>query len=321
LKSRISNLISRLKIRRPENLKIVALSISTAAIFWLFTALSKDYDTTVGYPVTWQFDAEEYIVIDELPGKIRMNVSGLGWSLLRASFGFKVKPVTIVLNNPTSSKKIAGVSLTNKVNDQLEELKLNHIVDDTLAINIDKRGVRSFGVYIDSANISLEENYRIISSINSSVDLMELEGPISMINSIASDRFLLHIKENQLSNDFDEEINFTIERPELFLFRPKSAHISFSVAEFVEAERQVVLTQINIPNKTKAHINDTLCTVKFLVRKDREAEVVADSFKIIANYLLLNKQDSSLLLSVEKSPLEAINVRLALPQIRLNYDE
>ncbi len=133
------------------------MSIGTAAIFWFFNALNKDYDTTLGYPVDWQFDSEEYIIIDELPERIRINVNGLGWNLLRASLGFKVKPVSIILSNPAANKKIAGISLTNRVDDELEDLQLNYILDDTLAINIDKRGSRSFGVYIDSANISLAE--------------------------------------------------------------------------------------------------------------------------------------------------------------------
>ena len=178
------------------------MSIGTAAIFWFFNALNKDYDTTLGYPVNWQFDSEEYIVIDELPARIRINVNGLGWNLLRASMGFKVKPVTIILSNPAANKKIAGVSLTNRVDDELEDIQLNYILDDTLIINIDKRGTRSFGVYIDSANISLAENYRIVSPISYDIDLLELEGPITLINSNPGDSFLINIKKKELKNNF-----------------------------------------------------------------------------------------------------------------------
>ena len=225
------------------------MSIGTAAIFWFFNALNKDYDTTLGYPVDWQFDSEEYIIIDELPERIRINVNGLGWNLLRASLGFKVKPVSIILSNPAANKKIAGISLTNRVDDELEDLQLNYILDDTLAINIDKRGTRSFGVYIDSANISLAENFRIVSPISYDIDLLELEGPISLINSNPSDSFIVSLENQELSRNFDEQIDFEIDRPELFLFRPKSTHITFSVAEFVHAERQVIINQIDFPEE------------------------------------------------------------------------
>jgi hypothetical protein len=297
------------------------LSIGTAAIFWFFNALNKDYDTTIGYPVDWQFDAEEYIVIDELPERIRINVNGMGWNLLRASLGFKVKPVTILLNNPAANKKIAGVSLTNRVDNELEELQLNYILDDTLAINIDNRGTRSFGVYIDSANISLAENFRIVSPISYDIDLLELDGPISLINTNQSDSFLISIKNQRLNRDFDEQIDFEIDRPELFLFRPKSTHVTFSVAEFVQAERQVIINQIDFPEGGIIMLMDTVCTVQFIVRKDLEPTVVADSFMVAANFAEINKLDSTLILRIQKIPPDVLDVLITLPQVPLSYEE
>ena len=297
------------------------MSIGTAAIFWFFNALNKDYDTTIGYPVNWQFDSESYIIIDELPERIRINVNGLGWSLLRASLGFKVKPVTIILANPAANKKIAGVSLTNRVDDELEDLQLNYILDDTLAINVDNRVTRSFGVYIDSANISLAENYRIVSPITYDIDLLELEGPVSLINSNPSDSFLISIDEQQLTSNFDEQIDFVIDRQELFLFRPKSTHVTFSVAEFVHAERQIVINQMDFPEGGNIFLKDTVCTVQFLVRKDLEPTVVADSFKIAAKFTDINRLDSTLILRIQQIPPEVLDVLIALPHVQLSYEE
>jgi len=297
----------------------VVLSIVVAAIFWLFIALSKQYDTTIAYPVNWQFDNELYIVVDELPEKININVQGLGWNLIRASSGLNIIPIPIILNNPIASKKLAGVSLTNRVDNELEDLKLNYVLDDTLYLNIDQRGARSFAIYVDSANISLDENYRIISSITSEVELMELEGPLTMLNNIKSDSFFITIKEQQISNDFSEQIEFEIERPELFLFRPRSTHVSFTVAEFIESERQLLLEQVNFPINNKIFIIDTLCTVQFLVRKDLEPMVSADSFKIVADFKNANLTDSTLMLYINSFPDDIIDVRLAHPQLRLQY--
>lgn len=321
MNSILSNLKAKLKFKRPNNLRVVVFSIAIAAIFWLFQALGGEYDTTLGYPVTWQFDTEEYIVVDKLPEKININVGGMGWNLLRASLGFKVTPVSIVLSNPASSKKIAGITLTNRVDDQLEEIKLNYILDDTLVLNIDKRGTRSFAVYIDSAGISLAENYRIVSPVVSDADLLEIEGPLSMIASIGSDSFNLDVGEQRIKGDFDELIDFNIDRPELFLFRPQSARVSFSVAEFVESDRVVNISQINFPEDDNAILADTTCTVRFVIRKDLEATVVADSFLVVADYQMINKLDSTLVLSIKNSYPETVDVRIDQPQVRIRYNE
>jgi hypothetical protein len=320
LNSLLSKLKSRLNFRRPNNLKVVVLSLGTAAIFWFFNALNKEYDTTVGYPVNWQFDVESYIVVEELPEKIRINVKGLGWNLLRASLGLQVKPVTIILNNPAANKKVAGVSLTNRVDNELEDLQLNYILDDTLSINIDKRGKRTFGVYIDSTGISLAENHRVVSPISYDVDTLELEGPISLLNKHPSDSFFIEINEKQLSNNFDEQIDFEIERQELFLFNPRSVHLTFSIAEFVRAARQVSIEQIEFPEDGTTFLKDTMCTVQFMVRKDIEATIVADSFKVVANFTEINKLDSSLTLKIQQLPADITDVALVLPQVQLSYE-
>ena len=321
MRSRISNLLSRIKVKKPENLRVVFLAVATAAIFWFFNALNKDYDATVGYPVNWEFDAEQYIVVDELPASIRVNVKGLGWTLLRVSLGLKVTPINIALSNPALNKKIAGTSLTNRVDDNLEELQLNYIFEDTLHLNIEPRANRSFGVYIDSANISLAENYRIISPINYDVHLMELEGPRNMVNSNPSDSFLISIKELQLNDNFSEELNFEIERSELFRFNPRSVNVSFDVAEFITAERIVTLERVDFPEDSTVYLSDTTCLVQFLVRKDLEESIVADSFSVVANYALINQTDSTLLLKIEKNPPEILDTRITHPQVRLIYNE
>jgi hypothetical protein len=321
LKSRLSNLIANLKLRKPDNLKVIALSFGTAAIFWLFNALNKEYDTTVGYPITWQFDTEVYMVVDELPDRIQINVSGIGWNLLRASMGFKVKPISILLNNPATSKKVTGVSLTNRIDNELEDVQLNYILNDTLELNIDERGTRSFAIYVDSTNISLEENYRIVSPVLYDVDLLEIEGPLAMLNAIPSDSFLIYIKEQSINGNYSEEIDFEINRPELFLFRPRSSQVSFNVEEFVQAERQVTLEKIDFPEDSKITIIDSLCTVQFTVQKNLEQTVVADSFRIVANYSFTNSLDSTIMLDITGIPPEALDVRLVQPQVRLQYEQ
>lgn len=297
------------------------MSVGTAATFWFFNALNKEYDTTLGYPVTWQFDTGNYMIVDELPDKIQINVKGLGWTLLRTSMGLRVNPIPIVLNNPASRKQIAGASLTNRVADELEDLTLNYILDDSLSVNIDRRGTRSFGVYIDSANISLSENYRIISKVNYDVDLVELEGPLNMINQIESDSFFVKIDETDIDANFNDEIEFSIERQDLHVFRPAAVQVSFEVAEFITSTREVPVTKLDFPENTNAYIRDSLCTVEFLVRRDFEEQVLADSFRVVANYTLINEPDSTLILDIEKTPPEVFNVRLTLPQIRLYYNE
>lgn len=321
MRSRIANLFKNLVKNRPENLRVVILAITTATVFWLFNALNKEYDATLGYPIDWEFDSEQYIIVDELPSSIRINVRGLGWNLLRASMGLKVTPISIVLGNPAANKKIPGVSLTNRVADDLDELQLNYILEDTLHMNIQYRDKRSFAVYVDSTAISVAENYRIISPVQYDVHLLEIEGPRGLLNANPSDSFLISINESQINGNYSEEIEFAMDRPELFRFNPRSLNVSFDVAEFVSSQRVVNLEQIDFPEDGRVSLGDTTCTVQFVVRRDLEEAIVADSFNIVADYTLINTNDSTMVLRISKVPPDALEARIMNPQVRVNYNE
>lgn len=309
------------RLPRPSNLKVVVLCLATAATFWLFNALNKSYDTSLRYPVEWAYDVETYIVVDELPDRIQMNVRGLGWNLVRASLGLKVNPLNIQLAAPVAQKKIPGLSLTNDVAEELENLVLNYIIDDTLYLNIDQRGTRSFAVYVDSTNISLADNYRITSPINYNVDLVEIAGPLSMLQAIPSDSFLVEIRADQIDEDFNEEVVFTIDRQDLFSFRPAAMQVSFSVAEFVADQITVPVTMVDFPDDSKFFLADTTATLIYSVQENQESLIVADSFAIAANYNMFNPADSTLLLSILKYPANVYDVRLEYPQVRVTYNE
>lgn len=300
---------------------MAVLAIATATVFWLFNALNKEYDATVGYPINWEFDSEEYIIVDELPSSIKINVKGLGWNLIRASLGLKVTPISIVLGNPAANKKIPGVSLTNRVADDLEELQLNYILEDTLHMNIDHRDRRSFAVYVDSVGISVAENHRIVSPVNYNVHLLEIEGPRSMLYESKSDSFLIRIDEQQISSNYNEEIRFRLDRPELFRFNPPTLNVNFEVADFVNTERTVVIDQIGFPEDGRISLIDTTCVVQFVVRRDVESTIVADSFSIIADFNLINKTDSSLMLRAVTAPPNVLETRVANPQVRVRYND
>ena len=103
MKDKISK-ISLPRIKRPGNLKVVVLCIFTAATFWLFDALSDEHETSVKYPIEWAFDREGYVVVEDLPDNIQMNVKGLGWNLVRASMGLRVEPLVLPLNAPANQR-------------------------------------------------------------------------------------------------------------------------------------------------------------------------------------------------------------------------
>lgn len=320
MKDRFSK-VSFPRLKKPGNLKVVVLCIATAATFWIFDALSEEHETSVKYPIEWAFDREEYVVVEDLPENLQMNVKGLGWNLLRASMGLRVEPLILPLTAPSSQNKIIGASLANVVAEELDQLELNYIIDDTLRLNIDRRIARSFAVYIDSANISLAENFEIVSPINFDVQLFELEGPQRLLEQIPSDTFLVSIPETEIDGDYNEEVEFLIDRGDLFTFRPQSVNVKFEVREFTNNQLEVPINFVNFPESVDFRILDSTINVLYHVQLDQQSEVVVDSFTVSLYYDEFNPVDSTFLLKLESSPEIVKNARIAYPQVRANFDE
>jgi len=125
-----------------KNWKAVVLCIFTATVFWFFNALNKDYTTTISFPLAFDFDRDRFIAVKPLPQDVRINVTGIGWNLLRRSSRLKVPPLIIPLERPVDVKKIVGSTLPVFFANQLADFQINFVITDTLRLAIEPKGVR-----------------------------------------------------------------------------------------------------------------------------------------------------------------------------------
>src|SRR5437870_539829 len=118
-----------------RNWKAVVLCMLTASVFWCFNALNKRYTTTLSFPITFDFDRERFIPVRPLPSAVRINVTGIGWNLLRRSTGVRVVPLVISLERPSQVRKIVGSTLPALFSSQLSGFDINFILTDTLHLS------------------------------------------------------------------------------------------------------------------------------------------------------------------------------------------
>ena len=307
--------------RNPNNLKVVVYCVLTASTFWFFSALNKNYDTTVNFPVTWDYDQNKYIAVQELPEEIQMNVSGLGWTLLRANSGIRLNPIMLHLNDPTNQKRLPGSYFANQVAEGLEELELNYIIDDSLHFDVDFRIQKSFPFYIDSAHISLSEEYRITSTISCDTNFVVIDGPKQMLQQMAKDTFWVYVIETNIDEDFEAEIPFQLEYPDLMLANPQSVNVSFQVRKFQEEEFQVPITRINTRKNQTIELNDTIVSVHYFVQDGLQDSVNTSLFVVEANMRKINPTDSTVLLKLINVPDLVVDPSIDFPQVKVKYND
>lgn len=233
-----------------KNWKAVALCIFAATVFWFFNALNKNYSTNLNFPLTFDYDQERYIPVRALPEVVRMNVTGSGWDLFRRSMGFKVPPLVVPLEKPVDVKKIVGTTLPAVFAGQLERLKINFIITDTVRIHIEERIQKKFSVTLDSVQQYVHPDYGLTGSPTLEPDSVLLEGPKDIIDNLP-EKLQLTLSQTNIRKDFKEDVELNLERKNLITQSPQKISVLLAIEKFERIDRRIKLNIINIPSRLK----------------------------------------------------------------------
>ena len=123
-------------LQKNKTLKVAAYCILTAATFWLFTAMGKDYSTTFYFPVTYK--VPDSLKLQSEHQDIEIAVLGPGWNILARELGVQLEPleIQVSLEGNYSIK-------TNKykayIRKQLPGLILHDVNTETLELTATKK--------------------------------------------------------------------------------------------------------------------------------------------------------------------------------------
>jgi len=297
------------------NLKVVILSIVAATTFWFFTALNKEYSATIKYPVVFDFDHDNFIVTSELPDKVQINVSGVGWTIFRRGYLRNTEPIFLKIENPDRNNKVPGTNLFSTISEWLPDLELNYVLDDTLYLSIEKKLSKKNRLLIDSAGIDIEKDYYIVSPVVSGLDSVALSGPRSFIENYP-DTVWVRLAERRIDSNFDKEIEIDVGN-ELVTLIPEVVQITFDVEEFVEVSKSIRLTKANFPEDSLIVLKDTAILVSFWIRESRSQSIDDEEFMIMADFERMVTYDSTIQPLILKYPKDIKRLSIRSPRVKV----
>lgn len=295
-----------------DTIKVVVLCIVTATTFWFFNALNDNYSTRISYPIKFTYPDSSLVVVKELPKKVSINVSGGGWNLLRKTFWFTITPVEVPLEEPAKTTYILGNSLYSLIADQMNEIQLNYVENDTLRIEIDSIKTANSKLSIDSTKINLAEGYRIISAIEKSHDSASFSGPERFMKNIPEE-VLIDIEEENISSNYSEDIYLPTFGSSLVNRNPVEVRVSFEVAKFIQQELMLPFEKINLPADSNAYIfSDSLASISFKIQEKLAGNFNLDSIRLAIDFEEINSQDSiaSPVLTLVPSQLKDLDIKI-----------
>lgn len=285
------------------------LCLMAATVFWFFNALNKNYSTNINFPLAFEYNQESYVPVTTLPSTVRLNVSGLGWDLLRKSSGLKVPPLTIPLEHPTEIRKIVGSTLPALLSTQLEGFQINFVLTDTLHVDIDERVKRKFGVTIDSIQRYLHSDFGLFNNFKVNPDTVWIEGPKRIVNELP-EVLKLALPKRNINRDFKEEIEIIFKNNESVRRDPPVIEVSFEVEKLIEINDHVTLSLTNASSRVRSAIGGKEISFTYRLPGSLIKKFSADSVSASLDLKNLTHGKHRLIPTIEGLPPQAYLVKI-----------
>lgn len=251
-----------------------------------------------------------------LPTSIRMNVSGLGWDLLRRSSGLKVPPLVIPLERPTDVQKIVGSTLPALFSTQLEGMQINFVLTDTVYIGIDQRIRRKVWLKLDSVSRYLDRDFGFVNTIRITPDTIWLEGPQRIVNALP-DSLSLTLPRGGIDKNFKDEVEVVLRHTELIKRDPPVVQVSFQVERMIEVKDTIRLELINVPVRLNPSydITEVRCTYRLPISLSKTLS--GDSLRAIIDFKNLTPGTYKITPQIKGLPLQSYLVKI--DTVRINF--
>lgn len=292
------------------------LSLIGATTFWFFNALNKNYDARISYPIEFQFNKDSVVIMTPLQNTVSIDVSSGGWNLFRKTFWINVTPVQVPLENPTEIGFYTRATLQPIVSDQLSELKINYLVTDTIYINIEEKKTKWVKLYVDSLEVDLAENHRMISSVTIEPDTIQLIGPKSFIDTLGMD-FKLHIPTRGITNTYNRDVEISLKGGDLASSIPEETRVQFDVEKFERQSIEIPIEMENFPTDSSVTLSNKTVQVFYTIASSSKEDFSPKDFAITADMKMMDKTDSTVMAILVYHPEEAIEIEVIPENIKI----
>ncbi len=307
--------------RRQGDLKLFFLCLAATTIFWFFNALNKqDYTAKINYPVTFEFNKDSLVALEELPSSIQLSVNGGGWNLLKKNLLNDASPLEISLTGTTGTSYILTANLESRIRDKIEnQFTLNGILTDTIKLAIDRLVSRPVRVYLDKKSIQVDDNYRISSPVYVNPSEVLIQGPAAVLDTMPS-TYVIKLDEQDINEDFEKKVALSLEEQELLSATPEVVNVSFTVDRIINVVQEVSISKVNFPENSniKLRAREAMLELETIPRYNDLVE--NQPIIVFADYDALNASDSTITLKISNRPPYVSSVKITPTKVKV-YNE
>lgn len=294
------------KIRNDRRIVIFALCLFIATALWFLNALSKDYSTTVSYPVKFVNPPRNMFLTSNPPAKFQLNVNAHGFSLLRHKLSLSSSPIVLDLttirqeeDGTSNTITVQTQNLISRFSDQVSsEITITDITPQVLTLIFDSLETKMVSV---EANIKKEFKSQFYQkgAITVKPESIQISGPATALDTIQSLKTeLTEIKD--INTDIERTVR--VSHPENTRVSEERITIQIPVERFTEKEISLPIQVKNKPETTSIKLFPSEAKISFLVGMSEYENITAADFKAFVDYNEADHDAETLKIEIESKP-------------------
>jgi hypothetical protein len=225
-----------------------------SVLFWFLTALNKDYETIISYPVKYTKIPRELVLVNNAAKQLDLNVQSRGFAILRLKMQTRLSPLVLDVNS-FSLSTIPGESpiivylVTSLIIDKLQqqltsEIKVKSVFPDTLILQLTEKYTRITAVKLNLA-MDFERQHMQVGKLKITPDSVSVSGPENIIDTLTAVRTIPE-KLKDLKKNTELELDLVpIDKLE---FSIQEVLVNIPVEKFTEESIKIPIEVINIPD-------------------------------------------------------------------------
>lgn len=190
--------------RNRDRLITATVCLLISAIFWVFNALNKDYNTSIVFPIKLEYDKSKYLITKPLSKSVKLAVSGYGWYLFSYSLGINQRPIKIIYD-PNYDGVVNEDAIVEAAKSTYPNIKISQLVGEKLLFSVDTLSTKNIHLKLDEQKLNIPNGRKITSDISIEPAFFQCSGPKEEIQNLP-DTVTFSLQDRVIESEFEDKI-------------------------------------------------------------------------------------------------------------------
>ena len=276
-------------------------------LIWLLITLSKEYTTTIAFPVKYREISQNKRLLENQSTVLELVVNTNGFKILKTRFNTKSIEINAnaLLKKKGTQHYVLVKSQKQRIKKQLPSgVRLQEMIKDTLFLEVGSLVTKKLAVKAD-LKIKYHIGYDLSEEITLKPDSILVSGPENYIKEIKSIALVPLVLQDVKAN-FTRKVAIQIP-PEIknLKFETKEITISGKIEKYTEGTLNIPYKITNLPKGLTLNTLDKKIQVTYIVGLSSFNKIDENSFQIECDYTLSKANDLGYLIpKLVRKPME-----------------